>query len=207
MSLFQELFRDKGRIKAREHALLAERRPSRRREIHRKHLQSAVRDLFRCFADPAPGKTPTVPRPLSVELADAFDALVEGYVHPLVTPATKKPGQRTSPAMRRCQISALLYIERAKRGDIHDPHPVKTVGKAYGITRRLLRYWRRALARDVLAALREPCVAPDFIVPRQMSNSAVAYRRWRNVDARIAGDMEHPTRVFKAMRPNKRIAR
>jgi hypothetical protein len=207
MSLFQQIFHDKIRIQARERALAAARRPSRRLEIHRQHLQSALRDLFRYFADPPQGKPPTLPRSLSLELADAFDALIEGYVHPLVRPATKKPGQRTSPAMRRCQVSALLYIERAKRGDIHDPQPVKTVGKAYGITRRLLRYWRKTLARDVLAALREPCVAPDFIVPRQMSNAAVAYRRWRNVDARIPGDMDHPTRVFKAMRPNKRIAR
>jgi transposase-like protein len=207
MSLFQAIFHDKLRIRARERALAAERRPSRRLQIHRQHLQSAVRDLFRCFADPPPGKPPTLPRSLSVELADAFDALIEGYVHPLVRPATKKPGQRTSPAMRRCQISALLYIERAKRGDIHDPHPVKTVGKAYGITRRLLRYWRRTLARDVVAALREPCVAPDFIVPRSMANSAVEYRRWRNVNARVPEDMDHPTRAFKAMSTSKRIAR
>jgi transposase-like protein len=207
MSLFQEIFHDEIRIQARERALAAARRPSRRLEIHRQHLQSAVRDLFRYFADPPPGKPPTLPHSLSVDLADAFDALIEGYVHPLVRPATKKPGQRTSPAMRRCQVSALLYIERAKRGDIHDPHPVKTVVKAYGITPRLLRYWRRTLARDVLAALREPCVAPDFIVPRSMANSAIAYRRWRNVDARLPEDMDHPTRAFKAMSTSKRIAR
>jgi hypothetical protein len=67
-----------------------------------------LRRAWRGGTDPPPGKPPTLPRSLSVELADAFDALIEGYVHPLVRPATKKPGQRTSPTMRRCHISALL---------------------------------------------------------------------------------------------------
>jgi hypothetical protein len=145
-----------------------------------------------------------MPQVLSKELADAFEALGEGYVHPLVRPATKKQGQRTFPAMRRCQVDALHYIVRAKRGDLVDSHPVKTVTVQFGITRRLLSHWRKARAHDLDAALAEPCPAPDLVVPRLMRTSAISYRRWRNVDARIPEGMDHPTRRVRAMRANRR---
>jgi hypothetical protein len=168
-------------------------------------MQLAICDLFRRFAAHRSSEQLIGVR-LSTELADAFEALAEGYIHPLVRPATKKPGQRTWPALKRCQVSALHYVERANRGDIKDPHPVKTVSEAFGVTRRLLRFWRRSLAAAVTTALKEPCAAPDLIVPQAMKHAATAYRRWRVNEIGTHQTFEKPSHGFKAMRANRRGA-
>src|SRR5258706_12704994 len=182
--LFQPILNDPARHQALLNAVASERRLSRRQEHFRRSLQGAIRDFFRTLAtskDNDSAASP-LPRVLSSELADAFGALIEGFVHPLVKPAVKKPGQSTFPKMRECQVKALHYIESAKRGVLQDPHPVKTVIEAFGISRRLLLHWRKALGRELAAAISSHCPAPDFIVPREMRNAAISYRRWRNVD-------------------------
>ncbi len=201
---FDEILHDPVRKRTLKRALAAERQPSRREQLYWNHLQAALCDTFRRFANSRQGEQPTLRTPLSKVLAEAFESLPQGYVHPLVRPATKRPGQRTWPALRRCQVSALHYIERAKRGDVRDPHPVKTVSLEFGITCRVLHLWKKTLAIDLAAAVSEPCTEADTVLRRAMKNAAASYRYWRG-KTRAPAEPTHHRIVLRAMRANRRI--
>ena len=206
MSPFDEILLDPTRKRLLTRALGAEREASRRPQLYWHHLQSAISDRFRAFADDRSGERPALRIPLLNALADAFESLPQGYVHPLVRPARKKSGQRTWPAMKRCQIIALHYIKRAKLGDVRDPHPVKTVSVAFGITRRLVRFWTNALRADLEVVMGNPCAVTDTLLPRAMKNAAASYRYWRRKFP-TSSESTCWCPVLRAMRPNRRITR
>jgi len=204
MSLFRQLLLAPDRRARLEEQIGRARRRTEKVELLRRYRQEAVRDFFRMVAE-ARDSPPAVDADFARELADAFDAVSQGYAHPLVRPGTKPPGSRTWPALRRNQLSALLYIELAKRGAIADTAPVKTVSDAFGVTRRLLRIWKVGLQDELINAVAAPGPAPYFTVPRLMKRAAVEYRRWRNVDDRIERSIAAPGRHrMTANRKNRR---
>lgn len=204
MSLFHSLLRDPDRVARLDEQVRRAKGRTKVLELRRRFRQEALRDFFLAVAD-SHDDSPTVHPDLARELADAFDAVAQGYAHPLVRPSSKRPGTRTWPALRRAQLTALVYIELAKQEVIADPHPVKTVSEQFGVTRRLLRYWRRDLADEMDAEVKAPGPAPTFTMPRRLKNASQEYRRWRSVDARTDKALAAP-RPHR-MSANRRVGR
>jgi len=204
MSLFHSLLRDPGRVAQLDEQIRRARGRTKILELRRRFRQEVLRDFFLAVAD-SPRDPPTVHPDLARELADAFDAVAQGYAHPLVRPSSKRPGTRTWPALRRAQLTALVYIDLAKGTVIADRHPVKTVSELFGVTRRLLRYWRRGLVDEVDAAVKAPGPEPAFTMPRRLKNASQEYRRWRSVDARTDKALAAPR--SHRMSANRRVGR
>jgi transposase-like protein len=166
----------------------------KRRDARNQHFQLALRDFFLAIANGTSAEARDFPRMVARELADAFDGLTRGYSHPIVKPVAKKSGSRTWPALRRTQIAGLAYIESAKLGSITDAHPVKTVSDCFGVSRRLLRYWKRGAQDEVGALLATHKTAPALTLAHEMRVAARSYRRWRAVDQRTLPGETRPTR-------------
>jgi hypothetical protein len=204
MSLFREIIREPARVAALKSALARERAFSRRKELGQRHLQGAISHFFRRLSTPT-GESLPLPRPLSSRLADAFDSLTKGYLHPLVTPFTKKSGERTPPDLRKCQVKALQYIELAHRKVICDASPAKTVCNLFGVTDRAVRIWRRALKPELAAVLNAPGDVAEFTVPRELHQAAASYRRERNSNKQTGEDIIPPPRPLRGMTANRKI--
>jgi hypothetical protein len=185
---------DPARLAARATSLKEVRR-SQRLDVYRKHRQIALRDLFSAIVESAPGLPLEFPPSLAREFVDIFDALSRGYSHPIVMPVAKRQGSRTWPAMRRAQIAAVAYIKGAEVGLISDRHPVKTTSEAFGVSRRLLRYWKKGSEVEVRALLAQHQDAPAVSLPKLLSSSASYYQRWRGGAHRGEDSaVQHPRR-------------
>ena len=195
IGLLQAILANPERVRALDAALRLAR-PSRRAEIRSTHRQFALRDVFSAIVENRGRPALDFPLELAREFVDVFDALTQGYSHPLVRPASKPSGSRTWPALRRGQVAALAYIQCAKSGVISDPHPVKTVSEQFGVSRRLIRYWGKGLKNAANRLISENQVATSAVIRALMRNAARDYRRWRAVDERIQPGDTHPTRKF-----------
>jgi hypothetical protein len=178
MRKLDAILSDPARLAARAKALKAAR-PSQRLDVFRQYRQLALRDMFAVIAESAPGAPLEFPNSLAREFVDIFDALSRGYSHPIVMPVAKRQGSRTWPALRRAQVAAVAYIKGAEAGLVSDRHPAKTTSEAFGVSRRLLRYWKKGSEAEVRALLAQHQDAPAVSLPKLLSSSASYYQRWR----------------------------
>ena len=205
MNAFDAILREPKRLAWLDDQLCLKRLKSKWPGIKRIHTQLAIRDLLqRQIVQGLPSAL--VPLPLARSLAEAFESLAAGYVSHIVTPAEKKPGARTPPAVRRCQIEALAYIELAKKRHISDNTPTKTIIESFGITRQLLTLWRRTLNSEVSAVVRlRANHQPDRVV-REIGSLSTAYRRWRGKPIEDVAPAQYRPR-FHAIRSMRVVAR
>jgi len=179
MHLFDKLLNEAARRQMLDQWLLSANTKTKLQQAHRRYRQIAVRDLFRRQLETSSSAAPSVSQGLAKELAEAFDWLSQGYANPLVTPAAKNPGARTPPPLKRCMLTALVYLELAHKTLIDDKKPMKTVTEAFGVRRPAVRLWRRQLRSEVPQALAAIEGQVESRITSKLNEDAAAYRSWR----------------------------
>jgi hypothetical protein len=179
MHLFDKLLNEPARRQTLQQWLLSAKTKTKLQQAHRRHRQIAVRDLFRRQLEASSCAAPSVPTGLAKELAEAFDWLSQGYANPLVTPASKNPGSRTPPPLKRCQLTAVVYLELAHKTIIDDKTPMKTITEAFGVRRPAVRLWKRQLKSELPQALAAIKGHAELRITSKLGEDAIAYRSWR----------------------------
>lgn len=205
MHLFDEILAEPDRLRVRQDWVQSANTKTKRQAAYRKYRQLAVRDLLLRQLETRGRTPPTVSAGLARELAEAFDWLSQGYANPLVTPATKNSGARTPPPLRRCQITALVYLRLAHDGVIDDTKPMKTITEAFGVSRPSVRLWQKQLKSEVPSAMAVMKRQGDSRLSSKLGADATAYRSWRKQREFTASLATWP-RHFRGMRANRVIA-
>ena len=82
-----------------------------------------------------------MPADILILLAHLSEDLSNGIVHPILDDVYIT-GRRTMWRKQRHDIAkAIYYIEAVRRGEIKDPHPIKTVREQFGVLQRTVQRW------------------------------------------------------------------
>lgn len=116
-----------------------------RRKAARAWFEQASRVLRICTFNSRSGMLEIeAPGYLFATVAKLFDHLGRGIIPSPISEVSGRGRPRIGPDEERHIAWASAYINGARIGEIEDPHPVKTIGDAYGVERQVAQRWAGA---------------------------------------------------------------